>query len=335
MLLKKFLFLACLILMNGFLYSQDIHWSQFNDNPVFQNPGNAGHFKGDVRFVGNYRDQWRSVTVPFTTLSLSVDANSLKNKNFGYGAMFFHDVVGDGQFRTIEFQANASYLMKLTADSMHSIRPGINVGFNHRQFNFDQFSFDSQFDGVAYNPALSTNESLQTDRKSNVSVGVGVVYQFYKDERFNITAGFGAYNLNRPNQGFYTDVIKRDIRTNVFARGIYKLNYDWDLVPGINISIQGKYREFIVGSSVKYTLVNKMGTYRALYAGLWYRNKDAGYISVGMDYQSWFAGLSYDINFSKLVPASRARGGIEVAIRYILFRFKPKKIIHRICPDYI
>ena len=122
---------------------------------------------------------------------------------------------------------------------------------------------------------------------------------------------------------------------NIFGRGIYKLNYDFDLVPGINLSFQGKYREIVVGSSVKYTLVNRLGEYRAVYAGLWWRNRDAAYVSVGMDYQSWFVGLSYDLNFSKLVPASRTRGGIEIAVRYILNRFKPKKVVHRICPDYI
>lgn len=315
--------------------AQDIHWSQFNDNPIFQNPGNAGHFKGDVRFVGNYRDQWRSVTVPYSTFSISADANLYRHKNLGYGILFFHDVVGDGQFRTIEVQANVSYLIKLTKDSTHSVRPGINIGLNHRQLNYDQLYFDSQYDGIAYNPALATNESFQTDRKSNLSIGVGGIYQYYNNDRFNFTIGLGAFNLNRPNQGFFTTVIERDIRTNLFGKGIYKLNYDWDLVPGFNLSIQGKYREFNIGSSVKYTLLNRLGQYRALYAGLWYRNRDAASISVGMDYQSWFVGVSYDINFSKLVPASRARGGIEVAVRYILHRFKPKKIVHRICPDYI
>ena len=324
----------CLFLLPA-THAQDIHWSQFNDNPIFQNPGNAGHFKGDMRFVANYRDQWRSVTVPFSTFSFSVDANLQRIKNLGYGLLFFHDVVGDGQFRTIEVQGNVSYQLKLSSDSTHSLRPGINVGFNHRQFNFNQFYFDNQFDGVTYNPALSTGENLQSDRKSNFSVGAGAVYQFYKNERLNFTFGVGAFNLNRPNQGFYNNYIPRDIRINLSGRGIYKLNYDWDLVPGIQLSLQGKYREFIIGSSVKYTLINSLGQYRALYAGLWYRNQDAGFITVGMDYQSWFAGISYDVNFSKLVPASRARGGIEVAVRYILHRFKPKKVAHRICPDYI
>lgn len=316
-------------------FAQDIHWSQFNDNPIFQNPGNAGHFNGDVRFVGNFRDQWRAVSVPYNTLSISADASLMKHKKLGYGILFFHDVAGDGQFRTIEVQANVSYLIKLTKDSTHNIRPGINIGFNHRQFNFDQFYFDNQFDGYAYNPALATGESVQSDRKSNFSVGVGAVYQYYKNDRFKFKVGVGAFNLNQPNQGFYTEVVARDIRVNMFGQGLFKLNYDWDLVPSINFSIQGKYREFNIGSSVKYTLVNRLGKYRAIYAGIWYRNKDAAFISVGADYQSWFVGLSYDINFSKLVPASRARGGFEVAVRYIIHRFKPKKVVHRICPDYI
>lgn len=333
--MKRLLRVFCLLLLAPALQAQDIHWSQFNDNPVFQNPGNAGHFKGDVRFVGNYRDQWRSVTVPFSTLSISADANLTRNKNIGYGLLFFHDVVGDGQLRTIELQGNVSFQMKLTADSTHCIRPGINIGMNHRQLNFNQFYFDSQYDGVQYNPALSTNENLVSDRKTNFSAGAGIIYQYYKNERFTATAGIGAFNLNRPNQGFYNTVIPRDIRINVFGKGLFRLNYDWDLVPAFQVSVQGKYREFNVGSSVKYTLINRLGQYRALYGGLWYRNSDAAFITLGMDYQNWFAGISYDINFSKLVPASRARGGIEVAVRCILFRVKPKKVVHRVCPDYI
>lgn len=333
--MRKLRFLIGLLILPVTSVAQDIHWSQFNDNPIFQNPGNSGQFNGDIRFIGNYRDQWRSVTVPFSTINLSVDSKLYTNRNIGYGLMVFHDVVGDGSFRTIEVQGNLSALIKLTSDSTHSIRPGINLGMNHRQLNFDQFYFDNQYDGIQFNPALSTGESLTSDRKTNLSVGVGAIYQYYQDARFNFTGGFGFYNLNKPNQGFYNSVIKRDIRMTAFAKGIYQLNYDWDLVPGMSLSIQGKYREFIIGSSVKYTLVNRLGEYRALYGGLFYRNRDAAYISAGMDYQAWFVGVSYDFNFSKLVPASRTRGGIEIAVRYILNRFKPKKIVHRICPDYI
>ena len=333
--LKNIRPLILLIFLSFHVYSQDIHWSQFNDNPIFQNPANAGHFNGDIRFIGNYRDQWRSVTVPFSTIALSTDTKIYNYKNIGYGINFFHDVVGDGQFRTIELQGNIAYHLKLSSDSMHNVRLGLNFGMNHRQLNYDQLYFDNQFDGISYNPSLSSGENFQTDSKTNVSLGLGAVYQYYINERFNFTGGVGAYNLNKPHQGFFNEDIRREIRTNVFIKGIYKLNHDLDLVPGVNLSLQGKYREFVIGSSVKYTLIKRLGEYRAVYAGIWYRNKDAAFLSVGMDYQSWFVGLSYDINFSKLVPASHARGGIEIAVRYILNRFKPKKITHRICPDYI
>lgn len=333
--MKRLLLILLSISTFGIAFCQDIHWSQFNDNPIFQNPGNSGQFNGDIRFVGNYRDQWRSVTVPFSTISVSVDSKLYKNKNFGYGGMIFHDVVGDGNFRTIELQGNASYLFKLTSDSTHTIRPGINVGMNHRQFNSNKFYFDNQYNGIMFDPSLPTNEAIATDSRTNFSFGAGMIYQYYVNERFNFTGGVGLYNINRPNQGFFGNKIERDRRLNIFGKGIYKIGFDWDLVPGINLSFQGKYREIVVGSSVKYTLINKLGTYRAVYGGIWYRNSDAAYLSAGVDYQSWFVGISYDINFSKLVPASNARGGFEIAVRYIMNRFKPKQIVHRVCPDYI
>ncbi len=316
-------------------FGQDIHWSQFNDNPIFQNPGNAGHFNGDIRFVGNFRDQWRSVTVPFSTLSTSVDANFGRYENFGGGLLIFHDVVGDGQFRTVEVQGNLSCLIKLTADSTHSIRPGINLGMNHRQFNSDQFYFDSQFDGVQFNPSLPTNEVFAADQRTNMSVGLGAVYEYFRDPHFKFQGGISVFNLNTPDQGFFGTSIRRDIRFNIFGKGLVGLIPDWDLVPELQLGFQGIYREIVLGSRVKYTLTDRLGVYRALYAGLFYRNRDAAYLSVGMDYQNWFAGISYDLNFSKLVPASNMRGGFEIAVRYIINRFKPKTIVHRICPDYI
>jgi hypothetical protein len=115
------------------------------------------------------------------------------------------------------------------------------------------------------------------------------------------------------------------------------LNARLDILPSIQYSKQGKYNEFMLGSSVRYYLPGSDRNYihKALLAGVWSRAKDAQIISFGCEYKDWFVGLSYDINTSKLVPASKARGGFEIAIRYILYRFKPKRIDHRVCPDFI
>jgi type IX secretion system PorP/SprF family membrane protein len=313
-------------------FLQDIHWSQFNDNQLFQNPGNTGHFDGDYRFIGNFRDQWRSVTVPYNTFSMSADA---KVNRWGFGFLMFHDQAGDGTFRTIETQGNISRSIKLTKDSSHVIRPGFNFGMNHRQLNWDNLYFDSQYNGYVLDQSLPSNENYFSDRKTNFSFGAGLIYEWQQSNRFKLASGFGAYNLNQPNQGFYNTEIKRDVRYNGFVKGTFMINENWDIVPSIQFSKQGVYREIIIGSSGKYYFKSSQGIYRAIYGGLWYRTKDAGYLSLGYDYKDLFVGISYDVNFSKLVPASNNRGGLEIAVRYIIRKFKPKNIIHRVCPDYI
>lgn len=325
--------LLIFVVRNGF--AQDIHWSQFNDNPIFQNPGNSGRFVGDYRFHANYRDQWRSVTVPFSTINFTADTKFAKNKAFGLGAMLFHDQAGDGKFRTVEFQVSPSYQIKLTPDSTHTLRTGVQFGWNHRSVNADAFYFDNQFDGIQFDPSLPTNELFNNSTANNFTVGIGSVYEWFKGPRQKIAGGIAVFNINRPDQGFFGSTVQRDRRLSLFAKGQFEVNPDWDILPAFMLSFQGTYKEIAYGSTARRILIDRLGEYRALYFGAFYRNRDAGYLSVGMDYQNWFAGLSYDLNFSKLIPASNARGGIELSLRYILVRFKPKKVIHRVCPDYI
>jgi len=324
-----------IVLMANFIgYGQDIHWSQFNDNPIFQNPANTGEFNGDTRFIGNFRDQWRSVSVPFQTFNVCVDR---KSKHFNYGLLMFHDQAGDGKLKTIEAMVTLSKTFKLTDDSLHILTGGINLGINHRQVNTDAFYFDSQYNGYIFNPLLPTNEIFQTDRKTNANIGLGAQYGWNISSRHYLKIGLSAFNLNQPNQGFYQDVIKRDLRWVWQVKYSQPLNARWDILPSLQYSKQGTYDEVMLGSSVRYYLPGSDRNYihKALLAGVWSRARDAQILSVGCEYKDWFVGLSYDINTSKLVPASKARGGFEIAVRYIMYRFKPKRIDHRVCPDFI
>jgi type IX secretion system PorP/SprF family membrane protein len=334
---KSIILLSVFLLVRSFSSAQDIHWSQFVDNPLYQSPGQAGNFNGDVRFVANYRDQWRSVSVPFQTLSVSVDSKlRLSQKwDIGAGLLVFHDVVGDGKLKTLEIQGNVNMPIYLNADKSLVFRPGINIGMNQRRLNANAFYFDNQFNGVNFDPSISSNETFFSESRTNLSTGIGTAFDWQINPKNKLNTGIGFYNLNRPNQGFFGQKITRDIRTNFFASYDKKLRDNLILLPATNISLQGKYREFVLGSSIKYLLSNQKIVYRAVQGGVWYRFKDAAYFTAGMDYQNWFFGVSYDLNFSKLTQASGARGGIEFAVRYIHRSLKPKKIIHRVCPDYI
>ena len=333
MILKKWYIYLFYIVMQTNLFAQDIHWTQFNQNPLFQNPSHAGSFKGDFRFISNYRNQWRSVTVPYSSFNFSYDQKINSSENLGVGFTFFNDNAGDGKFKTIELQSNLSYRIKIS--KQHLIRTGLNIGMNHRQINFSLLSFNNQYNGVTYDAALNSNETFTNQQNTNLSIGLGATYYFLQNEKEVLSFGLACFNINQPNQGFYNQTIKRDIRYNLFIKGQRKINTLYDILPSFQLNFQGTYKEIILGSSFKYTMVNEPRKYRATYIGAWFRNKDAILLTGGIDNQNWFAGVSYDINISKLVPASHFRGGFELSVRYIITSLKPKKIIHRICPDYI
>ena len=316
--------------------AQDIHWSQFDYNPVFQNPANVGHFDGgDYRVHVNYRDQWRSVTVPFQTFAASGEVKNILMGRLSVGGFVVSDVVGDGRFRTVELQPIVSWLQPIDADSVHLLRVGGQIGLNYRQLNADAFTFDSQWNGANFDQSLPTNEMFMSESHWNANLGMGMSYEWLRAKRERLVVGTGLFNINRPNQGFFGEDIKRPMRFNLFIRARYPLGFDLDLLPSIQFNTQGSYRETMIGSLVRYTIKDRLGEYKALVGGLYLRGRDAGVFVAGMEWQNWWGGISYDLNVSKLVPASRYRGGIEFSLRYIWKQFKTNDVKYRVCPDYI
>jgi type IX secretion system PorP/SprF family membrane protein len=314
--------------------AQDIHFSHLNRQPIYQNPANTGLFAGDIRLTGNYKDQWRSVTVPFQTFAAAGDMK-WKQKGINFGALLFHDNVGDGFYQTLEFLGSVAKNLKLTSDSSQTLSVGIQVGLNYRKVNMDKFYFDNQFNGLIFDASLPTNEAYQNDSRANLTSSAGIVHAFYYGKSNSVKTGISGHNLNRPNQGFYGVKVPRDIRISLYSQVDHAINKELAVIPGLGFNLQGKYRELIIGSQVRYTLINKLGTYRAVDGGLWFRSRDAVVVRLGLAMQNWSVAASYDTNISKLIPASTARGGLELSVEYIITRFKPKKVIHRICPDYI
>lgn len=306
-------------------------------NPVYLNPALTGNFDGDWRFTGNQRSQWRAVSRPFNTIALSAEnREGLIIPGLYHAVNLFHDAAGDGNYRTIEMNISTSYQRFLDLDSVHSVTPGFQIGFNHRRIDFSQLTFDSQFNGFYYDPDLPNFESLGTTSRTGLNFALGAVYTYQPEVRKKITAGIGWFNLPQAKQSFYgDDLIKRDRRVAIHAKALYELNYEWDLQPGVFMQFQGKYKELVFGSNARYIYKDKKGEYIAPYAGLWFRNKDAVYFTAGAYYNEWIVGISYDINLSQLAPASNVRGGLEFSVQYILHLFKPKEIQHRICPDYL
>jgi hypothetical protein len=71
-----------------------------------------------------------------------------------------------------------------------------------------------------------------------------------------------------------------------------------------------------------------------VFAGIHGRFRDAAWIEMGVEYNEWRVGMSYDLNTSALRPASTGRGGFEFSIVYIV----PPKLKHgtlkKVCVPY-
>ena len=316
------------LLLGVQLHAQDIHWTQFNNNPIFQNPAGAGNFKEDLRLTANYRTQWRSVTIPFQTSALAADT---KWKQWGFALNYFHDQVGDGKFQTNEVQLSVCHPVVLNQNQ--TFRPALQIGFNQRQLNSDAFYFDSQYNGYIFDPNAPTNEYFQTASMTKPMLGLGLIHQFNISKQYFLQSGLGLFNLTRPNQSFFDDNTQRDIRLNFFSQLRYQYTKLLVLEPSFQINFQGPYQTMTIGSNGEYLFSSRDQI--TLNAGFWWRTNDALCLQFGMAKGPLSTGISYDFNYSSLVPASRGRGAFELSLRYVFTKFNPPPLQYRICPDFI
>lgn len=334
---QTYLFIILCFLLHYLAHAQDIHFSQFLSSPLTLSPGATGHFNGDYRIAANHRTQWRSVTIPYQTFGGSFDMrNSFKVQNLGTGIAIYNDKAGDSEFSTLMVNLSGSYTIPISNDSLHYLTGGIQAGVSQRSINYNRLYFDNQFNGIRYDSNLSTGESFVREGYVKLNLNSGLAWTFTPKQRTRVMIGLTVFNLTKPKQTFYADpTIKLDRRLAIFGSAQIPIAEKMDVLPAIHIMSQGKYKEYIAGSNLRYVLQNEFWKYRAIYAGAFLRAGDAGYIVVGMEYNDLNVGISYDINTSGLRPASNGRGGLELSLIYVFRKFEEFKTRHKSCPTYI
>lgn len=331
--LSKFYFSCFLLLISCFSQGQDIHFSQFNNSPLNLNPGLTGNFIGDIRLVANLRNQWSSVTTPYSTYGLTVDANSIFSTSFNAGIGFYNDKAGDSQFSTLQIAPSLSYTFYLK-DSTQTIIVGAQPTFTQRRINYNDLKFDNQYNGNIYDASLSNNENFSNEGRNYLNVHSGLSWNYFISNRNTIGAGIALHNIFNPKQSFFNNNdIQLHKRFTLHTNGVFSITDKVDAVPSISFMRQHNYNEIIVGGSGKYHLNH--GLYKAAYLGIWYRNSDATYFSAELDYGNFHFGLSYDLNLSSLKVASNRRGGFEFSVIYIFEKYRPTIKRYKACPNFI
>lgn len=325
-----------LLLLSSASLAQDIHFSQFFSSPLITNPAATGNFDGTYRFAGNQRRQWQSISAtPFQTLGGTVDMNApFGAKGLGAGLGIYHDVAGDSRYRTFiaDLFLGGRFRLGPSRDLIVSVGGGFQ--FFNWTYDINRLSFNSQFNGIRYDPSLGHGETGPAMSGKVFSPMAGAMVEKRYSKRKAIALGFSGFNLTRPEMSSLGGS-RLPLRRNLHLLSTFKIAEKWDLMPSGQWMAQGPHREFLVGSRVRYYLANSPTEFRTVQFGLFGRPGDAGYVFVGMERDLFYAGLSYDINLSSLNTATDFRGGWEVSLIYIIATVREKTRRLRQCPDYL
>lgn len=319
------------IIIPSVVFGQDIHFSQFYMAPMQLNPGNAGN-ESEIRANVNYKEQWKSVASPYKTIGASYDMRFGENKNgFWAGGIFFYsDRAGDAKMGVMQGNLNVAYHLKIAEGQTLGL--GVMGGYAQRSVNTTNLQWGAQYDGTAYNPLLPTGESAAGNfTKSFLDLGTGIAYTYKQGEKnltgnnqIMATGGLAVFHVHKPDYSFLGDGSERLYRKYVlYGNALFGIPHSRiSIVPGLSYSLQGGSRELVMGTNVRYRLVEDAHftgfvTGSSISLGCFYRNKDAVILTTLLQFGGYAVGFSYDLNVSDLTQASTGRGGMEISLRFV------------------
>lgn len=331
-------FLFCLLSHISCLtsvHAQDIHFSQFYASPLTLNPSLTGSFDGLMRFGGNYRSQWGSVSKPFNTVSVFTDLNMLRSKMNGNwlsaGMHMVNDYAGDGRLMVNKASLSMAYHIKLTKWRNFYLNLGAAGLYVHKRIDFSKLLFDSQWNDVGFDSQLDPGENYGSNTLSYFDLHAGASLHYSVPKKFSIEGGASLMHIFAPYESYFNEDNQVHRRPVAHVYSDIRVHKDWGVQPGASYMYQRGAQEIVVGTNV--TLDKKLTYSRKLifFFGLWMRNRDALFPLVGAQLQRTRVLFNYDVNLSKLIPGSYSVGAFEVSIVHVIDKERPvNKVIH--CP---
>jgi type IX secretion system PorP/SprF family membrane protein len=320
-LLAIYLFTCCCTVQG-----QDPHFSQYFASPQTLNPAMTGYFKGDYRFSANFRQQWWSLGAPFVTSTFSYDTKLLQlkvksNDIFAAGIMGLYDQSMSGGFKNINIAAAVSYHKAFDADGTNSLAIGFQGTYASRVIDYNSLDFANQFNGSGFDTNIPSNESFAHTRKSYLDINTGLLYT-YKTENTELYIGTSLYHITRPDISFLKDDHYRlPFRYTVHAGSRFKVGDN-----GNELFLGGLFMEQAGATEKNFGLLYgySLNDEAKVYAGSWYRVNDAILPYVGLSYNGFQVGVSYDVINSDMKKYSPKNGSFELSLNLLVT--KPKNV---------
>jgi type IX secretion system PorP/SprF family membrane protein len=324
----RFYFVILIVMQACLVSAQDPSFSQFFASPLTLNPALTGKFNGDLRAAGNYRNQWPTVNKAYITSTLSVDFNLLQDKlregdQWGFGILAMTDKTANGILNSNYFGLSTAYHKAIDEDGMHTIGVGFQGVYANRILDGPRLHFVDglQLDG-SWLPSASEPVNLQVVSTSFFNINAGILYNGSLNGTNAVYFGVAMYNINQPKESFLgADNITVPSRLTIHGGGYFPSENSgetWYVSALYNR--QATASELVFGGALELSASTDESKPVNVYIGSWIRLNNVGDAVipyVGLDYDRFNLGMSYDVNVSGFKLASQSQGGIEISLIYL------------------
>jgi type IX secretion system PorP/SprF family membrane protein len=336
--MKRITFILLTSLSWQFTEAQDPHFSQFFASPLTLNPAYTGKFDGVIRVAGNYRNQWPTINNAFTTATVSVDFPVLQSSlpemdTWGVGIMALTDQSGNKIMRNNFIGISTAYHKSLDEDGFNQIALGFQGTYATKRLDISKAQFADQVTDLGF---TNVSQDIFGQTNSNISYfdfNAGLMYTTSTNGENSIYGGVSYYHMNSPKESFTGADFYLPSRWTIHAGGIFPLDETKSLHGSILYQKQAGASETILGGAFSINASQDETKPVQIYAGGWYRFKDAFIPYFGLEFKNLWLGASYDINHSALRSGSQSRGGNEISLIYVQQPLEPRNK-QTLCPKF-
>lgn len=328
--MKKILLLFTFQFLFFISRSQDIHFSQFYASPLTLNPAETGNYHGDWRIMNNFRSQWKSLGVPFRTISLGYDKQFfIAGEKLSGGIILINDQSGDEKLSVNKAYISAAWHKAIGKSIFHI---GAQGGYVIKSYNTSKMTFPSQFDMSKgeFNNSLPNNEKTLGDQTSYMDMNSGLAWSG-NFGKFRPELGMAVFHLTQPGESFVGKKNKLPIRNVFRLGGAIDMNEKLFLMPNLLYMSHTSANDLLAGANLGIRLKKNEAGIRSVFFGPLFRsginrNSDAFIAVSGINFLQLDAGISYDVNISALKSSTRNRGAFEFFIIYTGMSTRVSKI---------
>jgi type IX secretion system PorP/SprF family membrane protein len=319
----------------GAANAQDPHFSQFFASPLTLNPAFTGKFDGAWRIAANHRDQWPSIPKAYVTTSASFDIPILKSRIpegdvFGIGISGVSDASANSQLKLNYGSLSLSYHKALDANGYNTIGVGFQATYSSMNLDISKLTFESMLQQNGFTG--ESGEVFQNGNNQNyIDFNAGVLFSGSSNGYNNYYIGASMYHINKPKVGFKDQNWYLNNRLTVHGGGTFPLTDVLQVNASFIHQMQNKASETMLGAALGFTAGGEEDRPTIVYLGSWMRFNDAIVPYVGLEFNNFRLGASYDVNVSGLKAATNNRGGSEFSLIYI---HRPVEMKGIPCPKF-